>query len=68
LPYPHAPNVRFADVRIDLHLRQILSDQKENWGLQTRRDGLANVDTPRDHNTIDWGTDGGMFEIQLCRL
>ena len=68
MPYPHAPNIRFADVRIDLHLREILGDEKENRRLQTRRHRLANVDAPGDHNTIDRSTDGGVFEVQRCRL
>ena len=68
LPYPHAPNVRFADVRIDLHLREILSDEKEDRGLQTRCHSLANIDTPGNDNTIDRSTDGGVFEVQLCCL
>jgi hypothetical protein len=37
----------FGDVRVDLHLRDVLRDGKERRGLKGRGDRLADVDVPR---------------------
>ncbi len=59
-------HIRFGDIRVDLHFGQIVRDRENNRGLQTGCDRLANIDTARNHHSIDGRGDCAMVEIGFC--
>ena len=61
-------DIRFAHVGIDLHLRQVLGDQKQRRRLKAGGDGLADVDIARDHRAVNRRDDVGIVEIDLRLL
>src|SRR4029077_18621024 len=52
LPFGDAPDIRLADVGVDLHLRQIERDQKEVRCGKTGRDRLTNLYVSGDHDSV----------------
>ena len=56
-------DIRFSDVRIDLHFSQVVRNLENDGRLQTGRDGLADIDVARNHYPIDRRGDRAMVEI-----
>src|SRR5664280_2614699 len=46
LTFGNATDVALRDVGVDLHLRQVVGNDKQYWRAQAGRHGLANVNTP----------------------
>ncbi len=69
LTLAHVADIRFADVGIDLHLGQVLGDQKQRRGLETGRDGLSDVDIARHHRAVHRRHDVGVVQADfgLCQ-
>ena len=65
LPHLQNADVRLGHIRVDLHLREIIGDLENDRGLQTGRDGLANIDVTRDHDAIDRRRDRAMLKIRF---
>jgi len=61
----HATDVGFIDTGLDLDLIEVLSDGEQHWCLQAGGDGLAEIDRPVDHHTVDRRADLGAFEVDL---
>ncbi len=61
----HLRDVRFVDIRIHLHLGQILRDLKHLRRGETGGHGLPGIHLAGDHNAIDGRGDAGVFQVQL---
>jgi len=59
-------DIGFVDVGLHLHVRQIVGDQKQRRRRQTRSNGLADVDTPGNHDSVNRRINLGQIEIDLC--
>ncbi len=66
LAFGEPADIRLADIRIHLHLREVQRDQKEVRRSKTGGDGLTDFDIPGDDDAIDGRTDGGIFQFQFC--
>ena len=58
-------DIGFRDVRIDLHFREIICDRENDGRLQTGSNGLADIDTARNHDAVDGRSNRAMIEIGL---
>ena len=58
-------HVRLRHVGVDLHFREIVRDRKNDRRLQTRRDGLTDIDVSRNHDPIDGRRDRAMVEVRF---
>src|SRR5439155_7756797 len=56
-------DIRFGDIRVDLHFGEIVCNREDDWRLQTGRDRLANINTARNHYSIDRRGDCAMVKI-----
>ncbi len=63
MPNPNPPDIRLVDLRVDLHLSQVLSDGEDGGGLQRRRDRLSHVHIACHDNPINRRPDNGMVQI-----
>src|SRR5207244_10629772 len=63
-----AADVRFVDDGPDLHLCQILGDQKQAGRGQARHHGLADVDAAIDDYAADRRDNGRVIEVLLGLL
>ena len=62
----NAADVGLVDLRLDLHLGEVVRDHEELGRLEAGRDRLPDVDRARDHNAVDRSADRGVGEIH-CR-
>ncbi len=65
LPFVDAADVGLGDVRLHLHLGQVLGDLEELRRLEARGDGLSDVDAARDDDAVDRRRDVGVAEREL---
>ena len=63
-----AADVRFVDVRVDLHLGQIRGDDEERRRRHARGDGLAHVDAALNHDAVDRRRDHGVVKVDLILI
>jgi hypothetical protein len=59
----HLADIGFIDLRLDLHLVEILGDGEELRRLQARRHGLPDLDDLVDHHPVDGRADIGAAEV-----
>ncbi len=62
---PDAADIGFVDVGVDLHLRQVRGDDKENRRLHAGGDCLSDVHAALDHDAVDGRVDGAVIEVDL---
>ena len=65
LAVDHTTDIGFVDVGGNLHVAQIVGDQKQGGRLQARGDRLAELDIALDHHAVDRRADIGVLEIDL---
>ena len=65
LPFLHTADVRLADQRLNLHLRQVVRDGEQLGRVEAGRDSLAGIDLPRDDHAADRGVNGRAVQIHL---
>ncbi len=63
LPFGNPADIRFADVRIDLHLGEIEGDQKKIRRREAGRHRLADFDVSGHDDTVHRRTNRRVFEI-----
>jgi hypothetical protein len=68
LGHAHAADICLVDVRVHLHVRQILSDQEERRCLQARGHGLSHIHISRHHDTVHGRPDDRVIEVDLGLL
>ena len=68
LLFQHIADVCFGNGQLDLHLGQILSNQKQGGGTEARGYGLTGIHIPGHHHATDRSKDGRTIEIYLSAL
>ena len=64
----HIADVRLGNRQLDLHLRQILSDQEQGGRAETGGHGLTRIHAPGHHHATDRREDGRAIQIDLSAL
>ena len=63
-----APDVRFVDRRVDLHVREVVGDHEQRGRLQRGRHRLAHVHVAGHHHAVDGRADDGVGQVDLGLL
>ena len=59
----HLADIRLIDLRLDLHMGEVLSDGEQLRCLEARGDGLPDFDRTLDDDAVDRRADIGALEI-----
>ncbi|GJE13506.1 hypothetical protein FOHLNKBM_4569 [Methylobacterium longum] len=65
LPRRYAANIGLVHAGMDLHRGEVLGNVKRSSDLQARRQGLALVDEPADHDAVGRRADHRPIEVDL---
>ncbi len=57
------PDIGLVDLRLDLHMIEVLGDGEQLRCLEARRHGLPDLDRPVDDDAVERGADIGALEI-----
>ena len=67
-PFGDPADIRFANVRIDLHLRQIERDQEKVRCGETGGNRLTDLHGSRHDDPVHRRPDDGVLQVQLCGI